>query len=274
MGIAGARLRIVSVSQGCIDGQKAMIVFRQLFESESSTYTYLLGCRETAECLLIDPAVETIDRDLCAIQDLGFKLAMTLDTHIHADHVSSACRLRALTGCKIAYPAMEGLRCADIGVSEDQPLQLGRIALQPLFTPGHTDTHHSYLMEAGAVSQVFTGDALLIDGCGRTDFQNGSPETLYRSVREKLFTLPDDTLVYPAHDYQHRHVSTVAQERERNPRLGAGKTIEDFVQIMENLGLPYPEKMDIAVPANLRCGDCGSDAPELADDVGGKAKQG
>ncbi len=251
-----------------------MIVFRQLFEPESSTYTYLLGCRQTGDCLLIDPVVETIDRDLSAIQDLGLTLAMTLETHIHADHVSSSCRLRALTGCKVAYPAMEGPPCADVGVSEDQLVSLGGIVLRPLFTPGHTDTHHSYLMEAGPILQVFTGDALLIDGCGRTDFQNGSAETLYRSVREKLFTLPDDTLVYPAHDYEHRHVSTIAQERERNPRLGGGKSIENFLEIMANLKLPYPEKMDVAVPANLRCGDCGSNAPEELDQRGGKTKQG
>lgn len=251
-----------------------MIIFRQLFEPDSSTYTYLLGCNETGQCLLLDPVMEAIDRDLAVVQQLGLTLTTTLETHIHADHVSSACRLRSLTGCQVAYPAMEDLSCADVGIAEDRPLRVGSITLRPLFTPGHTDTHHSYLLDAGSLLQLFTGDALLIDGCGRTDFQNGSAETLYRSVREKIFSLPDDTLIYPAHDYKHRHVSTVAQERERNPRLGDGKQIEEFVQIMANLDLPYPKKMDIAVPANRRCGDCGTEAPEVLEETPGKAEQG
>ena len=250
------------------------MIFRQLFEPESSTYTYLLGCEDTGECLLLDPVVETMERDLDAIRQLGLKLTTTLETHIHADHVSSACRIRALTGCKIAVPAMEALECADISVAEDRPLSVGTIALRPLFTPGHTDSHHSYLVERGGLALLFSGDALLIDGCGRTDFQNGDAATLYRSVQDKIFALPDDTLVYPAHDYEHRHVSTVAQERERNPRLGGGKELEEFVGIMASLELPYPAKMDVAVPANLRCGDCGSDAPEEVEERGGKAKQG
>lgn len=251
-----------------------MILFRQLFEPESSTYTYLLGCADTGQCLLIDPVVETIERDLAAIRELGLTLSMTLETHIHADHVSSACRLRGLTGCKVAYPALEGLACADVAVAEDQPLKMGGVTLRALFTPGHTDTHHSYLLENGGLLQLFTGDALLVDACGRTDFQNGSAEILYRSVHEKIFSLPDDTLIYPAHDYQHRHVSTVAQERERNPRLGGGTQLADFVEIMANLDLPYPKKMDVAVPANLKCGDCVTEAFVTAKDLGGEAKQG
>ncbi len=228
--------------------------FRQLFEPESSTYTYLIGCEETGECLLIDPVIESADRDLDVVQSLGLHLAMTMETHIHADHVSAAARLRSLTGCKVAYPALEGLTCADIGIKDGERIILGSLSLLPLFTPGHTDTHHSFLMEDAGQARVFTGDALLIDGCGRTDFQNGSAEALYHSIQAKLFSLPDDTLVYPAHDYEHRHVSTVAQERERNPRLGAGKTLPEFVEIMAHLNLPYPKKIDIAVPANLMCG--------------------
>ena len=250
------------------------MIFRQLFEAESSTYTYLLGCEETGQCLLLDPVVESMERDLEAIRELGLTLTTTLETHIHADHVSSACRLRAATGCKIAVPAMEQLECADIPIAEDRPLSVGTIALRPLFTPGHTDSHHSYLLERGGLGLLFSGDALLIDGCGRTDFQNGDAAMLYRSVKEKIFSLPDETLVYPAHDYKHRHVSTVAQERERNPRLGAGKDLEQFVEIMAHLELPYPAKMDVAVPANLRCGDCCSDAPEKLEQRPGKAKQG
>lgn len=250
------------------------MIFRQLFDPESSTYTYLLGCADTGECLLLDPVAEMIERDLQVVEQLGLKLTTSVETHIHADHVTAGCRLRALSGCQIAFPAMEQLSCADIAVAEDRPLSVGSVTLRPLFTPGHTDTHHCYLVESGGMLLLFSGDALLIDGCGRTDFQNGDAETLYRSVHDKIFTLPDDTLVYPAHDYQHRHVSTVAQERERNPRLGDGKQLEDFLSIMDHLELPYPEKMDVAVPANRRCGDCDSDAPEEVENRPGKAKQG
>lgn len=230
------------------------MIFRQFFEPESSTYTYLLACPETRQAVLVDPVLETVDRDLGLVQELGLTLAYTLETHVHADHVTSAARLRSLTGSKVACPEMDGTACADVGVSEIQPLDVGSIRLQPLFTPGHTDAHHCYLTETPSSVRVLTGDALLIDGCGRTDFQGGDAETLYRSIHEKIFTLPDDALVYPAHDYQHRHVSNIGQERERNPRLGGGKTVEEFVQIMAGLNLPYPKKMDVAVPANQRCG--------------------
>lgn len=250
------------------------MIFRQLFDPESSTYTYLLGCADTGECLLLDPVAEMVERDLQVVEQLGLKLTTSVETHIHADHVTAGCRLRALSGCQIAFPAMEQLSCADIAVAEDRPLSVGSITLRPLFTPGHTDTHHCYLVESGGMLLLFSGDALLIDGCGRTDFQNGDAETLYRSVHDKVFTLPDDTLVYPAHDYQHRHVSTVAQERARNPRLGDGNQLEDFLSIMDHLELPYPEKMDVAVPANLRCGDCGTAAPQEVEQRPGKARQG
>lgn len=250
------------------------MIFRQLFEAESSTYTYLFADPQTREAVLLDPVLETVDRDLGLLQELELTLACTLDTHIHADHITSACRLRSLTGCKVAYPAVDDLPCADIGVAEDQPLRVGGLSFQPLFTPGHTDTHHSYLVEIPGVLRVFTGDALLIDGCGRTDFQNGDAPTLYRSVTEKIFTLPPDTLVFPAHDYNRRRVSSVAQERERNPRLGAGQTLEGFVALMADLQLPYPKKMDIAVPANRLCGDCGEETERAVRAIDGKSYQG
>lgn len=250
------------------------MIFRQLFEPESSTYTYLVGCPDTGQAVLVDPAVEMLERDLGALQQLGLRLAYTLDTHIHADHVSSACRLRKRTGCRIALPAMERLPCADVGVGEDRPLEVGGLTLRPIFTPGHTDTHHCYLLEHGGMQRLFSGDALLIDGCGRTDFQNGDSRALYRSVREKLFALPDDTLVYPAHDYQHRRVSTIAQERERNPRLGGDRTPEEFARIMAGLSLPYPRKIDVAVPANRLCGDCADEALEGLRRMGGTSPQG
>lgn len=230
------------------------MIFRQLFEPESSTYTYLVACPTSRQAALVDPVLETAERDLALIRELGLTLAYTVETHVHADHVTSAAKLRSLTGSKIVCPAIDGAACADVEISEVAPLDVGSIRLQPLFTPGHTDAHHCYLVEVPEGIRVLTGDALLIDGCGRTDFQGGDPATLYRSIHDKIFTLPDDALVYPAHDYHQRRVSSVGQERERNPRLGGGKTVEEFVQIMAGLDLPYPKKIDIAVPANRRCG--------------------
>lgn len=250
------------------------MIFRQLYEPVSSTYTYLFGSVETGEAVLLDPVMETVDRDLAAVQKLGLRLSHTLETHIHADHVTSACRLRSITGSKVVYPQADGLACADIGVSELEPLSVGGITFKPLFTPGHTENHHSYLVDLPGVTRVFTGDALLVDGCGRTDFQGGDSATLYRSVHEKIFSLPLDALIYPAHDYQHRHVSTVEQERERNPRLGGGKTLEEFVAIMATLDLPYPKRMDIAVLANGLCGDCPDEQRILAEEPHDKSAQG
>ena len=231
------------------------MIFRQLFEPGSSTYSYLIGCPDARQAVLVDPVLDAVVRDLSAVQELGLTLAYTLETHVHADHITSAARLRSLVGSKVVCPAMDGLAEADVGVSEIEPLKVGSVQLQPLFTPGHTDSHHAYLVESADAIRVMTGDALLIGGCGRTDFQGGDAETLYHSIHDKIFTLPDDALVYPGHDYHHAHVSTVAQERECNPRLGGGKSVEEFVAIMADLKLPYPKKMDVAVPANLRCGE-------------------
>lgn len=234
------------------------MLFKQLFEPISSTYTYLLGCAESGQAVLIDPVVNSMDRDMQAIQELGLRLECTVDTHIHADHITAALELKKRTGCKTAAPAMDRLPCVDLPIEEGVPLRAGSIVLEGLHTPGHTDGHFAYL----ANGRLFSGDALLIDGCGRTDFQNGDAEALYRSVTEKLFRLPDETLVYPAHDYSGRHVSSVAQERTRNPRLGAGKTLEQFRDIMAGLNLPYPKFIDYAVPGNRACGVCPQDLPE------------
>lgn len=234
------------------------MIFRQLFEPLSSTYTYLLGCQETGQAVLIDPAMPEWQRDLAMVASLGLKLAYTVETHVHADHITSALHLKRESGCRIAYPAASRLECADVAIADGRPLEVGSVRIEPLSTPGHTDDHYSYRVDG----RVFTGDALLIDGCGRTDFQNGDAAVLYRSIHEKLFALPEDTLVYPAHDYNHRHVSTVAQERERNPRLGGGKPLQDFVTIMQNLNLPYPKFIDYAVPGNRKCGVCPDDLDE------------
>lgn len=234
------------------------MIFRQLFEPLSSTYTYLLGCEDTGQAVLIDPVINSMDRDLEALQALQLRLAFTLDTHIHADHITAALELKKRVGSRIAAPAIDRLPCVDEPIEEGRPFQVGSVRLDGLHTPGHTDGHFAYL----GGGRVFTGDALLIDGCGRTNFQNGDAETLYRSVTGKLFTLADEVLVYPAHDYAGRRVSSVAQERARNPRLGAGKTLEEFKRIMAELKLPYPKFIDHAVPGNRRCGVCPQDLPE------------
>lgn len=234
------------------------MIFRQLFEPISSTYTYLLGCETSRQAVLVDPVMPTWKRDLSVLEELGLTLALSLETHIHADHITSARRLKEETGCRIAFPATNALPCADLGVEHDRPVTVGSVTLHPLYTPGHTDDHFCYRIG----DRVLTGDALLIDGCGRTDFQNGDARVLYRSVHEHLFVLPEDTLVYPAHDYHGRRVSSIAQERSRNPRLGGGKSLEAFLVVMTDLKLPYPKFIDYAVPGNRDCGACPADLPE------------
>lgn len=238
------------------------MIFRQLFETDSATYTYLIGCPHTGQAALIDPVLDTLDRDLAVLDDLGLELRYSIDTHMHADHLTSARVLRARTGCQVAYPGVETPECADVAVQEGEPLQVGEVAIHPLFTPGHTSHSFCYLVDNGTQKMVFTGDTLLIEGCGRTDFQSGDAKALYRSIHDKLFSLPNETLVYPGHDYDGRFVSSIAQEKARNPRLGGGKTLEEFVAIMEGMDLPYPRKIDFAVPGNALCGECPPDVPE------------
>lgn len=237
------------------------MLFKQLFEPDSSTYTYLIACPDTGACALIDPVLDTAERDLSVLQSLNLKLTYTIDTHIHADHLSGARRLKAMTGSKIAYPAIDELPCADLGLQEGKVFRVGNIELHPLFTPGHTDHHHAYLINTPVHSMLFSGDALMIDGVGRTDFQSGDSATLYNSIQQKFFTLPDETLVYPAHDYTQRRISTIAQEKARNKHIG-GKSLEEFIETMDNLNLPYPRKIDFAVPGNQQCGECPENIPE------------
>ena len=234
------------------------MIFRQLFEPLSSTYSYLLGCEDTGQAVLIDPVIVSMDRDLAEINRLGLTLAYSVDTHIHADHITAALALRDKVDSQIAAPAFDRLPCTDVGIEDDVPFRVGSIVLLPLHTPGHTAGHFSYLVG----DKLLTGDALLIDGCGRTDFQNGDADALYASVTEKLFVLPDETLVYPAHDYQGRRVSSIAQEKQRNPRLGQQRTRVQFRHLMANLNLPYPKFIDYAVPGNLQCGVCPDHLPE------------
>lgn len=234
------------------------MIFQQLFEPLSSTYTYLLGCEETGQAVLIDPVIVSMDRDLALVHRLGLTLAFSLDTHLHADHITAALELKYKVGSRIAAPAFDRLPCTDIGIEEGTPFKVGHLSLQPLHTPGHTDGHFAYLFD----DRLFTGDALLIDGCGRTDFQNGDADDLFKSVRGKLFALADDTLVYPGHDYNDRRISTIGQEKKRNPRLGECKTLEEFKAIMAGLKLPYPKFIAHAVPGNRQCGVCPSHLPD------------
>ncbi|XP_026226797.1 persulfide dioxygenase ETHE1, mitochondrial-like isoform X3 [Anabas testudineus] len=226
------------------------LFFRQLYELESTTYTYLLADTETKEAVLIDPVLETIDRDLKLIHELGLNLKVAVNTHCHADHITSTGLMKKrLVGLKSAISKFSGAS-ADIQLSEGDKIKFGKQYLTVRETPGHTDGCVTLVL--ADQSMAFTGDALLIRGCGRTDFQQGCAKTLYQSIHEKIFTLPDECLVYPAHDYLGQTVSTVGEERKFNPRLT--KNLEEFVNIMNNLNLPKPHKIDISVPANLVCG--------------------
>jgi len=237
------------------------MIFRQLFEPISCTYSYLIGCTETGAAAIIDPVIDAAERDLEVVRSHGLRLVLTLETHVHADHLTGARKLKALAGSRIAYPAADDLPCADLQMHEGEPVRVGKLELHPLATPGHTDNHHCFLFDSPVQQLVFTGDALLIDACGRTDFQSGDARALYRSIHDKLFRLPGETLVYPGHDYEGRHVSSIAQERDRNPRLKDGITEDQFVEIMESLDLPHPKKMDFSVPGNRMCGICPDNVP-------------
>jgi sulfur dioxygenase len=232
-------------------GGKIML-FRQLFDADSSTYTYLLADEETRKAVLIDPVLEQVSRDVGLIEELGLELVYAADTHVHADHVTALSVIRDKLGCQTVLSEASGAVCADRLVKQGDRIEFGRHALEVRETPGHTNGCLTYVChEAG---KAFTGDALLIRGCGRTDFQQGDARTLYRSVHEQILSLPDATELYPGHDYKGRTVTTVAEEKRLNPRLGQGKSVEDFVRIMDELHLPHPRKMDVAVPANLECG--------------------
>jgi len=228
------------------------MILRQLFDPATSTYTYLVA--DGGEAVLIDPVAEQVDRDLQLLRELGLRLTWALDTHVHADHITGAGMLRERTGCATGVSRHAGVECATHGLAEGDEIRVGRYRLQVLETPGHTDTCLSYLLRdpRGRPVAVFTGDALLIRGCGRVDFQSGDAARLYDSVMGKLFTLPDETLVYPGHDYRGCTVSTIGEERRHNPRLTLGR--EGFIRYMEALELPLPARIQEALPANRACG--------------------
>lgn len=242
------------------------IIFHQLFESESSTYTYIIADKKTKEAAIIDPVLETVDRDLKLIEELGLRLKYVLDTHIHADHITGAGEIRKRTQAKTAVSQEAGVDCVDISLEDGEELLLGDKKIRVIATPGHTNTCLTYSFEG----MIFTGDALLIRGCGRTDFQQGSSEKLYESVHEKLFKLSSETVIYPGHDYRGQTSSTIELEKKFNPRLGESKTKDDFKKIMSELKLANPKKIHEAVPANLVCGkpkDARSIHPQVVDGI-------
>jgi len=228
------------------------MIFRQLFDQQSSTYTYLLADPASRDALLIDPVFEQARREVALVEELGLELRWTLETHVHADHVTGAWLLRERLGSRIAISAASGAQGADRYLHHEERIELGKRSLEARATPGHTRGCLSYVLDDR--SMAFTGDALLIRGCGRTDFQQGDPRTLYRSVRAELFSLPDGCLVYPAHDYRGLTATSVGEEKLYNPRLAESVGEQDFAGYMTNLGLAHPKQMDEAVPANLQCG--------------------
>ncbi|MFO0551517.1 MAG: MBL fold metallo-hydrolase [Polyangiaceae bacterium] len=224
------------------------MLFRQLFDAETSTFTYLVGDEVTRTALLIDPVLEQVERDVALLAQLGLSLAHVLDTHTHADHVTAAGVLRARTGAETVC-GVAGATCADRRVQTGDVIELGALAIEVLSTPGHTDDSVSYRV----ADRVFTGDALLVRAAGRTDFQNGDPGKLYDSITGALFTLPDATLVYPGHDYRGHTVTTIGEEKQFNARI-AGRSRDEFIAVMNSLNLPEPKRMKVAVPANRACG--------------------
>lgn len=229
------------------------MIFQQLFDQNSGTYTYLLADENTREALIIDCVYEQHARDAALIRELELKLEYTLDTHCHADHVTGAWLMKAAFGCKSGLSPAYGAKNADLSLIHGATIRFGAQCIEVRATPGHTDGCVS-LVTADR-KMVFTGDALLVRGAGRTDFQQGNAHLLFRSIREQLFTLPDDCVVYPGHDYMGRTSSTIGVEKRHNPRIGGAAREEDFVGYMTNLSLPHPKQMAIAVPANMRGGE-------------------
>ncbi|MDQ6962808.1 MAG: MBL fold metallo-hydrolase [Mariprofundaceae bacterium] len=228
------------------------MILRQLFDEDTWTYTYLLADEESKEAVLIDSVLEQLERDLTLIKELGLKLKYTLDTHVHADHITASGPLRERTGCQTGISEKGNVACIDLHLKGGDILSLGSKNLKVLATPGHTPGCISFVCE----NMVFTGDSLFIRGCGRTDFQNGDSGQLYDGIVNELYTLPDETLVYPGHDYRGQMVSTIGEEKAFNPRLNLGR--EGFITFMNELDIPNPKKLNESVPANLACGHVAS----------------
>ena len=225
------------------------MIFRQLFDSVSGTYTYLLASRHGGEALIIDPVLEKVDRYIQLVNELDLKLVKAVDTHLHADHITGLGALRDRTQCITVMGDKSKVDVVSMRLNEGDKLTIEGVALEVLYTPGHTDDSYSFLMQ----DRVFTGDTLLIRGTGRTDFQNGDPRAQYDSIFNKLLKLPEETMVFPAHDYKGETVSTIGEEKAFNPRLQV-KSLDQYVTLMNGLNLPNPKMMDVAVPANMRVG--------------------
>lgn len=226
------------------------MILRQLFERDTYTFTYLLADEESREAVIIDPVYEMAGRDLALIEELGLKLLYCLDTHCHADHVTSAWVLRQKTGCKYGLAKANKAQYVDLELEDGHTVAFGKHEVKVLATPGHTNGCLSFAVG----DMLFTGDCLFVRGCGRSDFQSGDPAQLYRSITEKLFTFPDHTTVYPGHDYNGRQSTTIGEERKYNSRIGGNANETDFVEYMENLNLPHPARIAEALPANLKSG--------------------
>lgn len=230
------------------------MLLKQLFDQDTWTYTYLLADPASREAIIIDPVVEQVDRDLQLIAELGLELIYTLDTHVHADHITGSGELRRRTGALAGVAAVAEVSCTDRHLEHGDVLNFGRYSLEVRSTPGHTDGCMTFVVEADGRTLAFTGDALFIRGCGRTDFQQGDSATLYRSVHEQIYSLPDNTVLYPGHDYRGHRSSTVAEEKAHNPRLKSAIDESTFVEIMNGLDLAHPKRIHEALPANMVCG--------------------
>jgi len=229
------------------------VLFRQFIDEASSTYTYLLASAPGREAVLIDPVKGQIGQYIQAIEELGLRLVKAIDTHTHADHITALGELRDRTGCDSIMGQYTKADCVSARVTDDEMLDVDGVKLRALYTPGHTDESFSFVLNPAAPRAVFSGDVLLIRGSGRTDFQNGDAGKSWDSIVGRLFRLPDATTLYPAHDYKGWTASTIGEEKRCNPRL-AGKSRAQYIEIMENLDLPDPKLMDVAIPANLACG--------------------
>jgi glyoxylase-like metal-dependent hydrolase (beta-lactamase superfamily II) len=229
------------------------MLLRQFFDASTSSFTYLLASAPGREALIIDPVKEQVEQYLRAISEFDLRLVKAIDTHTHADHITGVGRLREGTCCRIIMGDKTRAECVDARVHDDEILEMDGVRLRALYTPGHTDESFSFVLEPEAPRAVFTGDVLMIRGSGRTDFQNGDAGQSFDSIVNRLFTLPDDTAVYPAHDYKGWTMSSIGEEKRHNPRL-AGKSRDQYIEIMHNLNLPDPKMMHVAIPANLACG--------------------
>ena len=225
------------------------MIFKQLFDVKSSTYTYLIASAKGREALIIDPVLENVSEYILALKELDLRLVKVIDTHIHADHVTGASKLKDVTSCSTIMGEHTPAEAVEIKVKDDEYISLDNLKIRAMYTPGHTSDSYSFLMD----NYLFSGDTLLINGTGRTDFQNGNAKDAYNSIFNKILKLPDETLLYPAHDYKGQKVSTIGKEKKYNPRLQV-KSEEEYVEIMDNLSLKKPAKIDFNVSKNINLG--------------------